>query len=274
MLAKSGLSPVPLSVAEQVGLKFSKSIGASSLADLRAIPADKLLNMTASTSFPTTIDNHFLVEYPLTVYEKGNQIKVPLLSGWNSAEVEYHSLLGRDEPTLTNYKKVVKQLYNEHAGDVLRLYHAETDADVPKVATDLAADRFIVYNTWKFIDVHSRTSGSAVYRYLFSRKRPPYKDIGAPHASEIDYAFGNLRYNKFFNWTSVDYEVSSSMLLYFVNFIKIGNPNGQGLAFWSKLQNKPPKVMDIDENIQSRPEKNRARYLLLDSLESKMNNKI
>ncbi|MDB5110329.1 MAG: carboxylesterase [Mucilaginibacter sp.] len=280
-IAESGsvlgnLSPVPLAEAEQNGVKFAEKINVTSLADLRKIPADKLLELSASSHFPNTVDGYFLPETPQAIFATGRQMNIPLLAGWNSAEVGYDNLLGKEAPTLDAYQNALKKVYGDRTAEVLKLYPAAADADVPQAATDLASDRFIAYATWKFIDLHSKTNGFPVYRYLFSRKRPPMvngqdnpNSLGAAHASEIEYALGNLPYNKVYAWTPDDYKVSKTMETYFANFIKTGNPNGEGLATWYGLQSSIPKVMVIDVNSQSQPEKNFKRYVLLDSFFNK-----
>ncbi|WP_217451989.1 carboxylesterase family protein [Mucilaginibacter humi] len=72
----------------------------------------------------------------------------------------------------------------------------------------------------KFIDLHSKTNGHPVYRYLFAKKRPVMVNapagtvdhsIGASHASDIEYALGNLSTNKVYAWTADDYKASETM---------------------------------------------------------------
>lgn len=267
-------SVVLLKDAEKQGQKFADSIGRATVADLRAIPANKLLEISAGVSFPVSVDGYFLPETPLATFTAGRQMDVPLLSGWNSAEVDYRSLLDKAAPTLANYKAAVERLYGRRADEVLNGYPAQTDAEVPQVATDLASDRFIAYATWKFIDLHGKTNGYPVYRYLFLHQRPPTVEgsgpqvpaLGAPHASEIDYALGNLRLNKFYHWTAQDKQVSVIMQTYLANFIKTGDPNGEGLARWYGLQSSIPKVMYLNVKSESKPEMNLKRYMLLDSL--------
>jgi len=281
-IAESGsvlgnLSPRPLADAEQNGVKFGASIGAPSLADLRKLPADSLLQLTAKSRFPTTIDGYFLPESPQAIFSTGRQMDVALLAGWNSAEVNYHALLGKDSATLVNYKSTLQKLYADKADEVLKFYPAATDADVAQAATDLASDRFIAYATWKFIDLHAKTDGKYVYRYLFSHKRPPMvndpnsgaNSLGAAHASEIGYALGNLRYDKVYAWTPDDYKVSETMENYFANFIKTGDPNGEGLPKWYGLQASKAKIMVIDVDSHSEPEKNSRRYVFMDSFFNK-----
>ena len=281
-IAESGsvlgnLSPVPLADAEQVGAKFATSVGAASIADLRKLNADSLLKMTARSRFPVTVDGYFLPEAPQQIFATGKQMDIPILGGWNSAEVDYHSLLGKDTATLENYNEVIKKIYGDRADEILKQYAANTDSDVKKVATDLASDRFIAYATWKFLDLHSKTDGKPVYRYLFARKRPPMVSdpnsalgsMGAAHASEIEYALGNLHFDKVYNWTADDYKTSETMQNYFANFIKTGDPNGDGLPQWHGIQASRPQVMVIDVNTHAEPEKNLKRYVLLDSFFNK-----
>ncbi len=285
---------IPLADGEQIGIKFATDLGKASLTELRAIPADQLLQATAKAGrFPATIDGYFLPKTPMDIYAAGQQSDVPLLAGWNSAEVGYQSLLGKDEPTLENYKKAVEKLYGDKAQQILELYPAASDEEVARVATDLASDRFIAYNTWKWIDLHSKTHNQPVYSYLYARPRPAMTAamgnatpglaggviknntggqankvqpaLGASHSSEIEYALGNLYSNKVFEWTADDYKVSKTMQAFFVNFIKNHDPNGPGLPKWTTIQASNPKVMVIDVDTHPEPQKNLKRYQFLDT---------
>nr|WP_040007135.1 carboxylesterase family protein [Fibrisoma limi] len=296
------LSPTPLNQAEQMGAKFAEALGASSLAELRAIPAEKVLEATAKPGTPwfsTTIDGYFLPKPAGQIFTAGEQAHVPLMVGWNSEEMGYRAILGKEEPTKENYQKVVQKLYGDQANEVLKLYAPATDADVEQVATDLAGDRFIGFSTWKWADMHSQTGGDKpVYRYFYARPRPamvpemgnasaglaggvvrnndpnaikmpPAK--GAVHSAEIEYAMGNLATNKVYAWTPEDYKVSELMQNYFANFIKTGNPNGPGLPKWPVAGKATPvQYMRIDVNSQVEKEQHRDRYLFLDQQNAKM----
>jgi carboxylesterase type B len=60
---------------------------------------------------------------------------------------------------------------------------------------------------------------------------------------------------------------SKTMQAYFVNFIKTGNPNGQGLPDWPAYRpDTNYQRMRIDVKSQAEPEAHRDRYVALDSV--------
>jgi len=284
-MIKPTLPAMNLADGEKIGVAFAQKVGAQSLADLRAIPAAQLLDDAAKSGnyrLTETIDGYFLPKSPVAIFEAGEQAHVPLLVGWNSAEVPYQAFTGGDRPTPENYVKKVKQQFGADSSTVLTLYPGNTQDEVIRSATALGSDRFIAYATWKWSDMQAKTGGKPVYRYLFSTPRPPMVNptlntsklppamVGASHASEIEFAMGNLASDKVFAWTPDDYKVSATMENYFANFIKTSNPNGSGLPKW-KPNTDGSKVMfmNIDVNSKLESEKDRARYLFLDKLYTK-----
>jgi Carboxylesterase type B len=285
------LPAVPLSEGEQTGIRFAKSAGANSLAELRAMNGDSLLQKSSRFglfNFARTVDGYFFPKDPYEIFEKGEQAHVPLLVGWNNEEMTYRMIMGGNKPNKENFVKTVQKLYGEKAEQFLKVYNPVTDEEVERVATDLSGDRFIAYSTWKWADLQTKTGGKPVFRYLFERARPemtpemgdaapglaggiqkgspkPPPAKGAVHSAEIEYAMGNLATNKVYAWKPEDYKVSQIMQEYFANFIKKGNPNGAGLPTWSATTNSNnAPVMHINVNTQQQPEQHRQRYLLMD----------
>ena len=262
----STLPPVPLAQAEKSGLALAALAEAPTLAALRAMPADKLLEVTAKPDAPRlqpTLDGYFLPKLPADIFAAGEQARVPLLAGWNSEEAPARAVLGTAEPTPENFGNAVKKLYGDRAEQVLQVYRGATNSEVLQAATDLAGDRFIGFSTWKWLDVHGKTGGKPVFRYLYSRPRPGAR--GAAHSAEIEYAMGNLATNKAYAWTPDDYKVSETFQGYVANFVKTGNPNGAGLPKWPAANGGAPvQVLHIDVDTRAEPDTTRDRYLTLD----------
>jgi para-nitrobenzyl esterase len=272
---------------------FATSVGATSLAALRALPAQQLLEASGKQGAPrfaAIVDGYFLPQAPTAIFTAGQQAHVPLLVGWNSQESGYQGILGQAQPTLENYRAAVQKLYGDRAADALRAYPAATDAEVEQAATNMASDRFIAYSTWKLADAQLQTGGKPVYRYLYARPRPamtpemgdataglaggvikgtgtgtpapPAK--GAVHSAEIEYALGNLPTNKVYAWAPEDFKLSETMQGYFANFVKTGNPNSTGLPTWPAASQNGGQFLRLDMTTKAEPDQTRPRYQFLE----------
>jgi para-nitrobenzyl esterase len=287
------LAPVPMKEAEKVGLEFAQKVGYPSIKALRGLSSRdvyEIFNEAGRFGFPVAIDNYFLPKTLPEIFNAKEQAQVPLLLGWNSAEVPAGAFMQGLPNTTDNFITRIKKEYPTTHDEILKLYPHSTEKEVELSATALASDRFIVYSSWKWFDLHRNNSTQPVYRYLYSKLRPALIDqtltsglaggtakkdpnapkapeaVGAPHACEIEYCMGNLHRIKEYAWTSDDFKVSETMLSYFANFIKTGNPNGDKLPTWdiAKPKNSTPPFMVIDVNSRTEKAKDDARYEFLD----------
>jgi len=255
--------------AEKNGAAFANQIGAPSLAALRALTAEKLLDAAKANPFRfgITVDGYFLPKPALDIYSAGEQAHVPLLAGWNASEQPAQALLGPGPVTSEGFAKAVRNLYGTNAEAVLSVYRGSTADEVKEAATALASDRFIAFGTWKWVELQGKTGGKPVWRYHFARPRPG--ETGAFHAVEIEYALGNLDRNKVYAWIESDRKVSATMREYFANFIKRGDPNGPGLPEWPAANHgSEVRLMRIDVDSRTEAEAHRDRYLLLEKLQA------
>ena len=286
------LAPVPLAEAEREGRSFAEQAGHGSIAALRSLSTAEIYRLYTASGrfgFPLVVDGHLIPKTLPELFDAREQAQVPLLVGWNSAEIPGMAFMQGAPYTAENFIAKAKVAYPDRYAQVLDLYAHDGPAEVEQSATDLASDRFIVYSTWRWFDLHRHRSEQPVYRYLFGRIRPPLKDqnrttglaggtversadnpgppppIGAPHASEIEYCMGNLHLVDDFAWTATDYAVSRTMQRFFANFIKTGDPNGPNVPAWpaATTDGNPPPVMHIDERSGSRPAAHDDRYQFL-----------
>jgi para-nitrobenzyl esterase len=287
------LAPIPLAEAEKIGLEFAKNAGYPTLAQLRALTTREVFeiyNESKRFGFPSVLDGYFYPKSVAEIFKAGEQAQIPLLLGWNSAEIPAVAFMHGLPNTNENFLKKLKEAFpNESdANEVLKLYPHNTEKEIEQSATAIASDRFIAYSTWKWFDLHRKNSKQPVYRYLYSKLRPPLSDqnkiagfaggtqdkkdapkmpdpIGAPHACEIEYCMGNLYLVKDYAWTADDYKVSETMQTYFANFIKTGNPNGDKLADWPAAQaddNTPPvMILDVESKAVNASDDQRYEFL-------------
>lgn len=248
-----GISIAPLSEGEAAGEKFLKASGYASIAELRKAPArdiyETFFEGKENFNLPEVVDGYFLDEPITDIYASGKQAKIPLMAGWTSTEIAW---LPSPASAKAFEEEVHKQFPDQHA-EVLRYYPASTPHQ-SKLA--LASDNWIVYATWKWMEEHRKSSGQPVYRYRFDKVRPPLvgttrdqEPIGAGHASDIEYFMGNLNLADEYAWKKADHETAKTMVHYLANFIKNGNPNGEGLPEWSPTKAaKTQPVMVLDQN--------------------------
>lgn len=273
------LAPVTLAEAEKTGKEFADKAGVSRLEMLRKLSTyelNALYTQSRRFGFPIVIDGYFLTASLPEIFAAGKQAQVPLLLGWNSAEIPGSAFMQGQAYTPDNFQKRLKQEYPTEYEAAAAVYSGTTTKELECAATALASDRFIVYSTWKWFDLHRRNSQASVYRYLFTRVPPPAapgapSPLGAPHACEIEYCMGNLTLVKGPAWTSDDFRVSKLMQDYFANFIITGNPNGNKLPQWPavKAGDTHPAVLvvDVEPKIINAP--NDDRYLFLDKIYSR-----
>jgi len=280
-----GLRPKPLAEAEKSGVEFAKSLGANSLAEMRAKPANDLLQAAAKLNrgfaFGASIDGYYLPSDLETIYAQGAQSHVPLLAGWNADEGKMFVLFAPQKPTAKSFAEQAKARFGDHAEDLLKLYPATTDQEAVLSAEALASDDFIASATWKWIDMQRQTGNSPVYAYHFEQVpavKPgakigpiPASEMGSRHACEIEYVFQTLKSQEGVPWTEDDFKVSDAMSSYWVNFVKNGNPNGNGLPDWPTYDSKDGfDVMHLSgKNIHAAADVLRGRYEFLDAQSAK-----
>ncbi len=263
-----------LSESEEADAQFAHSIDATTLEALRAKPADELLQAATKEKdvrFAPNIDGFFLPQDVYSIYAEGKQRHVPLLAGWNADEGSYHSIFGKEEPNVANYKARLQALFGDKADALFSHYPATTAEEAKRAAQDLSGDQFIGFSTWKWIEMQSSTGAAPVYRYRFE-DAPPVANgepsRGAYHSSEIEFVFENLRF-KNLPWRPQDRQLSDEMSSYWTNFAKKGSPNGSGLPNWPAYRKDDGyQVMHLGPESHAGPDKNRARYELLDSMAS------
>jgi para-nitrobenzyl esterase len=269
----SGLSFDPMTIrAEKDSKLVSDKLKVSTIADLRAVPAEKLIenfgNGQAAFAFGPDIDGYFLPESVPAIFAEGKQNDVALLAGWNRDEGSFEVAFAPQKPTVESFKQQAQKDFGDKAAQFLKLYPTDTPEHLRRSVIDYASDRFISMSTWEWIEAQTKTGKESVYRYRFDMtpapKDPNAPRMGAYHSAEIEYVFGQLDSKTDVTWTPEDRQVSQEMQKYWSNFAKTGSPNGPGLPNWPPYNATDGwPVMILSAQPSAHKDDLRDRYLFL-----------
>lgn len=226
--------------AFKMGHNIMQEFKAKSIEDLRKIPAKKLIKTRYSNN-AMTIDPYAMPEYPLEIYKAGKNHEEALLNGFNLDEGRAFTTLS--SINLKNYKKLIEESpYVADAEGIYQLMPVKTNKDAKRLYTDVFSVVCFTYPHYSWTQVVT-AQNRPVYEYCFVKENP---SVSTMHSGEIIYAYGNLDKNTKKIYTDEDYTLSETMMNYWVNFAKFGDPNGNPqspdygklLPYWEKATEK------------------------------------
>ena len=281
------LAPPSLSASEKVGQELATSLGASSLAALRAKSAEDVLKAAgvgpAAFRLRPNIDGYMLPRDAYAVFSGRKQNDVPLLAGWNADEVRADVVLAKNKPTAKTFAEQTRKRFAADADALLKVYPADSDGEALESAASLASDLFIGYATWKWVDMQAQTGRSPVFCYSFDRAIPvpadlkmdgvpaTARDVGARHAGEIEYVFGALDSLPKVPWEPIDRKLSDMMMSYWTNFARSADPNGPGLPKWPRYdETGGHQVLHLGDEAYAAVDTRRPRYEVLDAIAARL----
>ena len=261
----SGLGGKSAAAAAMAETAWTRSLGAKSLAELRAIPAETILSAARKAGplrFSPVIDGKVLTEPVAETYAEGKQSHVPLLAGWNRDE---GGTAAAKDMTAAKWRAEAEKRFGDRAAEFLDAYPGNDNAQAERSAIDFSGDLFIAFGTWKWIEAQVKTGDAPVYRYHFELAAPPSKfhpESEAFHSDDIEYVFGTLDTRPGAVWRPEDRKLSEEIMSYWTNFAKTGDPNGTGLPEWPRYD-KTREVLHLDRETHASPDTTRARYEFL-----------
>jgi len=230
---------------EAMAKEWAASKGATTLAQMRALPASDLIPVRgAPYRFGPTVDGH------VTPSMEGPVVNdMPILTGWNGGEGAASSKQLLDAPvSRSQFEAGIREQYGAHADALLATYPSGEDA---AAAAHAAGHDATMMGGALWAAGHGR---APVYYYDFEHVMPGNTAAtwGAYHSSELPYVFGSL-FTLDRPWTAADRKVSAVLQAYWVNFIKTGNPNGGGLPRWTAFDAATENVMALSGRPHMRP---------------------
>lgn len=243
-------------VARRAGRELSARLGGASVAQLRAMPAERVF--AASREEPgrwrPSIDGHVLRRAASEVFAAGEQHDVPILVGSNADEAS----LARAAPPDTDpaaYRADVERRFGTQTAEYLRLYPGGSDEEVLDSILHADADRVVHRAMHLWAREHTRTGAADAYAYFFTRvpPDPALQEFGAYHGAELMYAYGTLGAAGEAEYTATDFRLSAQMTDHWVRFAATGDPNGPGLPRWPSVAEAAEQVMEWGERSGMRP---------------------
>ena len=236
-----------LATAERGGSEWLQSLGASTLAKARALPAATLLDAQTNAASPgwrPATDGYVLADDQYRLWEQGRFNDIPLLIGTTSNEWGSRAQPG-------DFAAMVREDYGDFADRIIAAY-APTGSEAARL---LGNESGMESNAYTWASLHDRYGESPVYYYWFDNA-----EGGSGHGSEVALVFGNedLRPGRT-SWDDRTRALSRQLHSYWVNFAKTGNPNGGDLYAWPVWTPDEPSVLAVGLDTRVRDVAGRER---------------
>lgn len=234
--------------AESDGQQFA---GTDGIPELRALTAANLLQRTGGymashreTRFGPTIDQYVLHADPNETFQAHREHPLPLIIGNNARE-------GFGRVSEEGLPEAIKRFYGAAAARALAAYGAGAAQPPADPVLGSAANQWITDTSFRCSAVmmaagHAAT-GAPVYSYQFEQSIPGKEADGAAHSYELPYVFGNLLSDGPLagRYMAADRGLSSTIMDYWSNFAKSGDPNGKALPSWSRFNDASRHYMRL-----------------------------
>ena len=247
-----------LDAALESGRELKTRYGVSSIAELRALPAEKLVG-EAETQHHMTIDGYALTETPYASYRRGVFNGEAILHGYNSEESAPFVMFS--QASMKDYEQRVRRYFKEYADEVLAIYPAATDAEAKTYWAEVYGAIFFDYPHY-CLNRLAAENGIPVWEYYFSKQNGR---LGPWHSGEEVYCYGNIpEGSKLYD--ARDRELSAQMLAFWANFAATGDPNGAGLPGWEQNTGSS-RLMEFGDETKMIDESEHALFAVLDKMQ-------
>ena len=242
-------APVPqhsfrlMDEALKTGRETMERFKVSTIEEMRALPAEQLV-AAADTNHHITVDGYILTKTPYESYKAGEHNEEALLHGFNAEEGTPFILF--DQANLKNYETKVRAYFGEQADEVLALYRPTTDAEAKTMWVDLYSSVYFTHGHY-CLSRQAIAAKEPVWEYLFAKTNGR---LSAWHSGEEVYCYNNIPADsKLYNES--DRALADLFSDYFANFIRSGDPNGEGLPAWEESRDGTNVMLLGDEQKMS-----------------------
>ncbi|WP_127530274.1 carboxylesterase/lipase family protein [Paenibacillus kobensis] len=211
-----------LAEAEQEGVQFFNYLGVSSLAEARKLDAVELRDKAVAYQgfWGTVEDQVFNVGNPFELFLQNKRWMVPVMFGHTSSEF----FSAPNVESLEELGKMAADKFGEDADTFLQLCSGQAN-EIDQVKKN-ASISSIEYAIRIAVQANADTGANApLYYYNFDAEIPGWDNPGTFHSVDLWFFFETLA-KCWRPFVGKHYDLARQMSLYWVNFIRTGDPNG------------------------------------------------
>jgi len=255
---------------EAQGVEFARLLvgedADASLPALRAFDADEMIKKGGFSPF-INVDRWFMPEAPETTFAAGRQRNVPLIVGTNANEGTM--FMAAFIQSVESYEKALDETYGDQSKAVLAMYPAALKEDLAKAADRFITDAWFLRPGRAMLRATSKVS-SPGYQYHFTRASRAIPAWGAHHAAELGYVFNTYAgFGPQVDPNAEDLDLGATMIDYWSQFAKTGDPNGNGRPHWPVHQPGSEAYLELGDTIRSGTKLRKAACDALDGIIAK-----
>jgi para-nitrobenzyl esterase len=264
-----------LAQAEKVGEAMQAKLGAHSLAEMRNVPADRILAAQSENQLGAAVvgirmtgpivDGRVLTRQAADAVKAGDFAHVPLVASFNGDDMAFGFEPLTSAATVADYQAAATRLFGADAPAFLALYPVSQDGEVRATARRAAQDAGFAAAA-RACAMDTAGAGVPVYIDTYVR-RHPYRPgvhladqdtatVGAYHTADIPYWFGTqdaynaLRPTR--DWTPWDRTLSRQMMAALIALAQTGSPDTPAMP-WKPWSPTHETMLTFGDSVSTTP---------------------